>query len=141
MVITLSSLLWDWLWSPAVMEVVWVFKLNCCLTWSYDTLAMCHSPKLKASISRLAPHLGSARESKISVESRPFRRERVTVPAFMCRITPNVEILKILLCWRPEVLEFFLRAHEEVQLLGIGILWSCRDTAPFCRILLQVSLW
>lgn len=129
MVITLSSLLWDWLWAPAVMEVVWVFKWNCCLTRSYEALAMCHSPKLKVSISRLAPHLGCARELKISVETRSFRRGRVTVLACMCRVTPSVEILKVSLCWRPEILELFLR--EKLFSSVFPWRWVCKSPAPW----------
>lgn len=51
-------------------------------------------------------------ELEISMESRSFRRGRVTALACMCRITSSAELLKVLLCWRPEMLEFLLRIRK-----------------------------
>lgn len=118
----------------------WVFKLNCCLTWSYEALAVCHSPKLKVSISRLSSHLGCARELEISMESRSFRRGRVTALACMCRITSSAELLQVLLCWRPENLEFLLRIRKVPRSLELVMLWSWRETAPFSRTCCSVTL-
>lgn len=79
MVITLGSLLWNWLWAPSVMEVVWFFRLNCSLAWIYETLTVLHSRKLSSPISRLVLHLGHAKESeKVSRQPKPYRRSHGT---------------------------------------------------------------
>lgn len=79
MVITLGSLLWNWLWAPSVMEVVWFFRLNCSLAWIYETLTVLHSHKLSSPISRLVLHLGHAKESeKVSRQPKPYRRSHGT---------------------------------------------------------------
>lgn len=109
MVITLGSLLWNWLWAPSVMEVVWFFRLNCSLAWIYETLTVLHSRKLSSPISRLVLHLGHAKESeKVSRQPRPNRSRR-SISLLLPAMVPAWGRLR---WWRPQSL------------------WGCQQKGP-----------